>query len=160
MSLKANGKLIIILDNMKLNICNKPFLSEKEFYHLMERVNLLFTPPISDAVDLRVYSHKLYTHASFIICKESNNIIGFTAFYKNKEEKQLYVSLICVESSCQSLGVGGKMLAMLSSLKTEGFYSIGLEVVKTNKGAYNFYKKHGFIEHEDRGKKILMHKML
>ena len=70
------------------------------------------------------------------------------------------MSLICVESSYQSLGVGGKMLAMLSSLKTVVFYSIGLEVVKTNKGAYNFYKKHGFIEHEDRGKKILMHKML
>lgn len=52
------------------------------------------------------------------------------------------------------------MFEVLFSLKKDGFCSVGLEVVKTNFNAYHFYKHHGFIELEDRGKKFLMHKEL
>ena len=52
------------------------------------------------------------------------------------------------------------MLEVLESLKCEGFETIALEVVKTNQTAYHFYKKQGFIEQEDRGKKFLMRKTL
>lgn len=82
---------------------------------------------------------------------------GFTAFYKNKELKQIYVTLICVDKRFQGQGIGGKMLMTLAtSFKSEGFNTIALEVVKANDAAYHFYKKYGFIELEDRGKKFLM----
>lgn len=93
-----------------------------------------------------------------MVCSCGNDIKGFTAFYKNVDAKQLYVTLICVNKQLQGQGLGSKMLEVLDLLKGEGFETIALEVVKTNKTAYQFYKKHGFIELEDRGEKFLMRK--
>lgn len=95
-----------------------------------------------------------------MVCGEENCIRGFTAFYKNVEAKQLYVTLICVDKQLQGQGLGSKMLKVLETLKGEGFETIGLEVVKTNQIAYHFYKKHGFVEEEDRSRKFLMRKNL
>ena len=146
----------MMTEKMEIKI-HETFPQPKEtFFALMEKVDGLFAPPISEATDLEVYSDKLYTRASFVICRNGNEITAFTAFYKNREAKQLYISLICVDKSFQRQGLGKQMLDMLSGLKAEGFESIGLEVVKTNISAYNFYKKYGFVEQEDRGLKFLM----
>lgn len=145
---------------MEFKLYDTAFLSEKEFFHLMEKASKIFTPPISEEVDLEVYSNKLYTHASFVVCSDVGKVRAFTAFYKNMEAKQLYISLICVDKGSQGQGIGSKMLTILSNLSVEGFSSIGLEVVKANVGAYHFYKKHGFKEQEDRGKKFLMTKCI
>lgn len=99
-------------------------------------------------------------HASFVVCSEEDEIKAFTAFYKNTSARQLYITLICVDGQFQNHGIGGKMLETLESLKDEGFDSIALEVVKKNLSAYQFYKKHGFVEQEDRGEKFLMLKKL
>lgn len=135
-------------------------LTEYEFLKLMEKTSKLFTPPLSEVIDLEVYSEKVYTYASFVVCYDEKKINGFIAFYRNITEKQLYITLICVDKVCQQQGVGSKMFEVLFSLKKDGFCSVGLEVVKTNLNAYHFYKHHGFIELEDRGKKFLMHKEL
>lgn len=95
-----------------------------------------------------------------MVCREENTVKGFTAFYKNVDEKQLYVTLICVDKPLQGQGLGGKMLEVLETLKSESFDSVALEVTKTNQAAYHFYKKHGFIEQEDRSEKFLMQKIL
>ena len=135
-------------------------LTEYEFLKLMEKTSKLFTPPLSEVIDIEEYSHKLYSRASFSVCWEVGKIKAFTAFYKNQEARQLYVSLICVAEDFQHRGLGRRMLDMLASLKKESFSSIGLEVVKTNKKAYTFYKNYGFVEQEDRGLKLLMQKKL
>lgn len=135
-------------------------LTEYEFLKLMEKTSKLFTPPLSEVIDLEVYSEKVYTYASFVVCYDEKKINGFIAFYRNITEKQLYITLMCVDKVCQQQGVGSKMFEVLFSLKKDGFCSVGLEVVKTNLNAYHFYKHHGFIELEDRGKKFLMHKEL
>lgn len=95
-----------------------------------------------------------------MVCSEEKDIKGFTAFYKNVDAKQLYITLICVDKQLQGQGLGSKMLETLEALKDEGFENIALEVVKANQTAYHFYKKHGFIELEDRGEKFLMGKTL
>lgn len=95
-----------------------------------------------------------------MVCSEENVVKGFTAFYENVNAKQLYVTLICVDKPFQGQGLGGKMLEALETLKSEGFENIALEVTKTNQTAYHFYKKHGFIEQEDRSGKFLMQKIL
>ena len=160
MLLRANGWLIIMLDNMNIKLYSKFPQPEESFLQLMKKTSKLFTPPISEVADLESYSHKLYTHASFVVCCAVDGVRAFTAFYKNMEAKQVYISLICVEKKLQSQGIGTEMLAMLSNLSVEGFTSIGLEVVKANVGAYQFYKKHGFKEQEDRGEKFLMIKYI
>jgi len=69
--------------------------------------------------------------------------------------------LICVDTAFQSKGIGSRLISYLSSLANNGIFdSIALEVNKTNLKAYNFYVKQGFIETEDRGKKMLMIKTI
>lgn len=102
----------------------------------------------------------MYAYASFVVCRDGKDVKGFAAFYKNVDAKQLYVTLICVDKQFQGQGLGSKMFEVLESLKSEGFDTIALEVVKTNRIAYHFYKKHGFVELEDRGEKFLMRKTL
>ena len=145
---------------MDISIFDKPFLSNECFGSLMKEADKLFTPPISEGIDLKAYSEKLYAYASFVVCRDGKDVKGFAAFYKNVDAKQLYVTLICVDKQLQGQGLGGKMLEVLESLKGDGFDTIALEVVKTNQTAYHFYKKHGFIELEDRGEKFLMRKTL
>lgn len=145
---------------MKIQIYNNSSLAKEKIFLLLEKADTLFTPPLSAAVDLAAYSEKLYAHANFVACSEEGEIKAFTAFYKNTCARQLYVTLICVDKQLQGQGIGSKMLEALESLKGEGFDSIALEVVKTNQTAYQFYKKHGFVEQEDRGEKFLMLKAL
>lgn len=145
---------------MDVRIQNSSFWSKESFLLLMKKADKLFTPPISEGIDLKAYSEKLYAYASFVVCRDGKDVKGFAAFYKNMGSKQLYVTLICVDKQFQGQGFGGKMLEVLESLKCEGFETIALEVVKTNQTAYHFYKKQGFIGQEDRGKKFLMRKTL
>lgn len=144
---------------MDIRTLNSSFWSKESFLLLMKKADKLFTP-ISEGIDLKAYSEKLYAYASFVVCRDGKDVKGFTAYYKNVDAKQLYVTLICVDKQLQGQGLGSKMLEILESLKDEGFEAIALEVVKTNQTAYQFYKKHGFIELEDRGEKFLMRKTL
>ena len=141
---------------IEIKTYDSTFLAKDAFMSLMQKMNLCFTPPLSDSVDLGAYSEKLYNHASFVAAEDDGGIIGLTAYYRNSEANQLYIPLICVDSSSQSRGIGSMMLSRLAELSAEGFCSIALEVKKTNIPAYKFYKKHGFIEKEDRGEKLLM----
>ena len=126
----------------------------------MKEADKLFTPPISEVIDLDAYNEKLYARANFVVCSEGKDVKGFTAFYKNVYAKQLYITLICVDKQLQGQGIGSQMLETLELLKSEGFETVALEVLKTNQTAYHFYKKYGFTEQEDRGEKFLMRKTL
>lgn len=141
---------------IEIKTYDSTFLAKDAFMSWMQKVNLCFSPPLSDSVDLGAYSEKLYNHASFVAAEDNGVIIGLTAYYRNNEANQLYIPLICVDSSSQSRGIGSMMLSRLAELSAEGFSSIALEVRKTNIQAYQFYKKHGFIEKEDRCEKCLM----
>ena len=146
---------------MKIDIHNTPFLSKNDFKLLIMKVDSWFISPLfSRSINKEEYCNKLYTKASFVIGEDNDEIVGFTAFYKNTEIMQLYIPIIGVDNKCRKLGLGSRMLDRLQEYKTEGYRSIGLEVKKANEGAYKFYKKHGFKETEDRGEKLLMVKSL
>lgn len=87
-------------------------------------------------------------------------MVGFMAYYRNDDFRQFYVTNVCVDSAYQHKGIGSKLFESLESLVPLGYTTIGLEVVKTNTKAYNFYRKHQFVVQEDRGTKLLMLKQL
>lgn len=120
----------------------------------------LFTPPLSQSVDLEVYSKKLSEKATFVTCQDQGVIRGMIAYYENKQQSQVYVTLICVERVYQSQGVGSMMLNYLVNNIDDAFETIALEVNSKNDKAIKFYTKHGFIKTEDRGEKFLMEKRL
>ena len=90
---------------------------------------------------------------------DEDELLGFTAYYFNSEKREIYITLICVDSSFQAHGIGGRMLEHIVSCAKahdEYYNFIALEVNKQNGKAKRFYQKHGFIEQEDRGEKLLM----
>lgn len=138
-------------------------LSYISVIEILRKYSPLFTPPLSQSLDLEEYSAKLFNKANFVIYRDQGEIKGLIAYYNNKQKNQVYITLICVDGICQSHGIGSKMLDHLVGLinRTRGeFDTIALEVNKKNYKALRFYTKHGFIRIEDRGEKVLMEKML
>ena len=86
---------------MDVRILNSSFWSKEGFLLLMKKADKLFTPPISEGIDLKAYSEKLYAYASFVVCRDGKDVKGFAAFYKNVDANQLYVTLICVDKQFQ-----------------------------------------------------------
>lgn len=130
-------------------------------YETLKKVSSLFTPPLSESLDIEAYAIKLSDKAEFAVCMDEDDMLGFTAYYLNKAAHQIYVTLICVDTSHQAQGIGGKMIDCLSSFaKNEECNSIALEVKKQNDKAHRFYLKQGFSEQENRGEKLLMVKNL
>lgn len=133
--------------------------STQEVFNLLVESSLLFTP-LSKEVDLRTYAFKLSNFAGFLVYKKQGKIIGYIAYYKNIQERQIYIPLICVYPNFQHLGIGTQMLNKLEDTFKVDFNTLGLEVVKRNMKAYNFYIKHNFHTKEDRGKRYYMEKSI
>lgn len=131
-------------------------ISQPNVYELLIKSSNFFTPPLSEEVDLEKYSFKLSEYAGFLLYKEKEVIIGYIAYYKNHQAKQIYIPLICVHPKYQQSGIGTKMLMSLENTFKEEYSTIGLEVVKRNRKAYNFYIKQGSSIKGDRGIRTLM----
>ena len=134
-------------------------LEKTTIIDLLQKSSSLITPPLLTEVDLFSYSQKLADNASFVVHSVDNKIVAYLAYYKNDKINQLYIPLICVSIRMQHKGIGSLLLKTL--VDSEPSYgSIGLEVVKQNINAYNFYLREGFIIQEDRGMRYLMVKSL
>lgn len=128
-------------------------------YETLRNMSCLFTPPLSESLDIEAYAKKMSDKAEFVVCIEEDELLGFTAYYLNSEKHQIYITLICVDSGHQAHGIGGKMLGHIEArvqADDKLFSTIALEVNKQNGKAYRFYQNQGFNEQEDRGEKLLM----
>lgn len=130
--------------------------SYDELLGLLNHFSYNFNPPLCEVLDLQQYSDKVVRNADFLICRNGNIIIGVLAYYKNKDNAQLYVTMFCVDNFYQRCGIGQKMLAFLKTKFGNVYQSIALEVDVDNLKGYNFYIKQGFKKQEDRGNKYLM----
>ncbi len=134
-------------------------LPQATIYNILQDVQSRFTPPLSQSVDIKLYSIKLSKYAQFLLFKDGETLAGFTAYYRNSDAKQIYITSICVTEAYERKGIGSEMLDFLQQ-NHKNFESIALEVNKQNTTAKAFYDKHGFLQQEDRGKKLLMVKSL
>lgn len=127
---------------------------------LLADFDTVFTPRISNQVDVDSYAKKLSTNGHFIlaISTDDNSIEGFITYYLNTEGHFAYVPFIGVKPSCQHGGVGRCMIEELISVLSIDYTSIMLEVRKSNTKAHDFYLRNGFVEKEDRINKWLMSK--
>mgnify|MGYP002515852796 CR=1 FL=1 len=132
-------------------------------YETLKKMSSLFTPPLSESLDIEAYARKLSDKAEFVVCMEEDELLGFTAYYLNTVKHQIYITLICVDSSYQAHGIGSKMLghiAVKAQTVDYSYSTIALEVNKQNGKAHRFYQRQGFVEQENRGEKMLMVKAI
>ena len=137
-------------------------LSQDAVFKLLSVFDGVFTPTLSEELDLHTYSVKLSQYGHFLLAQSANKeaIDGFIAYYLNPEGHFAYITLIAVSSLCQHQGIGHQMLGALESSLDCNYSRIILEVRKANHQGHHFYLRNGFIEAEDRGEKWLMIKQL
>ena len=85
-------------------------------------------------------------------------IIGFVAYYINRENRFLYVPFTAVLPEYRGQGVGYLMFEHLYEIKDNDLDSIQLEVDKNNQSARAFYERSGFQIKEERVNKYLLDK--
>ena len=123
----------------------KNHLSMSMVNSLLERFDTSFDKPLHDIIDINVYSEKLSLHAHFIIAYDEKEIIGFVAYYMNKEGQYAYIPLIAVHKERRRRGVGHLMLSRLWEFLPVEIDKVRLEVKEGNISAQLFYKREGFI---------------
>ena len=135
-------------------------MCREEIIACLQKFDTCFDPPFSSSVDLTAYADKLFDNASFIIAQMNESIVGMIAYYKNEEKRLLYVPYFVVDNNFQGCSLGARLLKEMEANNIGESYAISLEVLKSNRKAYSFYKRNGFMESEDRGVKFLMIKEL
>lgn len=137
-------------------------LSHVDVLRLLQDCENSFTPPLSKNIPYTIdeYAKKLSTNATFVVCEDEGVIIGFTAFYTNKEGGFFYIPQIWVSDNYQRKGIGACMMEQLIIKTPNCVKSIRLEVRKNNEKAVSFYEKSGFKLIEDIGNKVLLEKMI
>lgn len=107
----------------------------------------IFSPPLSDRLNLDVYLNKLIKQASFIIGKDQKRrTVGVLAFYMNDLEKKIiFITSFSIVKEFQGKGYSKRFLKELYRLmKDSNFEKLALEVYQTNSIAISLYSKEGF----------------
>ncbi len=108
------------------------------------------------------YVDKIIEKATINEIIKENELIAFIAYYDDDiESKQAFLTMLAVKPEFQNRGYAGKLLKeAISNLEIKGFKYFGLEVLKNNKEAIEFYIKHGFYDEESRESKYFMKKTI
>lgn len=135
----------------------KDYLNSSAVYNLLERFDTSFDDPLHNEIDFDVYSEKLSLHAHFILAYEEGELMGFIAYYINKEKCHVYIPLIVVHKEGRHRGIGHNMLSSLWEKLPVGIEQISLEVKEANDNARNFYQREGFfvLLNTNKGKLLL-----
>jgi len=109
-----------------------------------------------------IYVDKLLKNAEIMLHYSNNVMVGCLAFYANDHiNKNAFISFIGIKNTHRDKGLGKILLtSSLVYLKKNNFNEYGLEVIKKNESAINFYMKQGFIKQEDRLGRIFMVKKI
>lgn len=145
-------------ENMLVDITINKKLNANEAFDLLKQFDKSFVPPLNNCIDLVSYSQKLADNAYFIFAIQKGNIIGFVAYYINRENRFLYVPFTAVLPEYRGQGVGYLMFEHLYEIKDNDLDSIQLEVDKNNQSARAFYERSGFQIKEERVNKYLLDK--
>ena len=135
-------------------------LTQSIVANLLKEAENSFTPPLSRNIPYTVedYACKLSNNASFVLCADGGEIVGFTAYYLNDGDAFAYIPQIWVSIEYQRNGIGSLMIDELVKNLPKTIKTIRLEVRRNNTKALSFYMKHGFSVVEEKNGKCVMEK--
>jgi ribosomal protein S18 acetylase RimI-like enzyme len=139
---------------------SKEQLPVVDVQRLLDDFDIMFSPTLSSHIDLLAFAEKLAPNALFILCRSSEEIVGYIAFYENRDTRVCYIPSVCVKDTYRSNGIASRMMDYLVTQSHADINTISLEVRKNNDSAIRFYRKQNFVVTEDRGDKLLMNKYL
>ncbi|MCF8222790.1 MAG: GNAT family N-acetyltransferase [Bacteroidales bacterium] len=126
-------------------------IDEESLCNYLYNSDELFTPRLSDLVEIIEYSKKLFKYADFFEAKVKGNIIGLLVIYLNNAEgRKGYISTLCISKEYQRKGIAKDLInKAIEYSKRISFNEIQLEVYASNNNAIEFYKYIGFEKIKD-----------
>lgn len=129
-------------------------LAKDEILRLLEKVDVHFSPfPLSERVDIKLYSEKLAEHAIHFSVEDDNHVIGMCCCYMNDPNKtKAFLSVICIDPEYVGLGLGKMLMHKFRKhAQINGYEYIELEVHIENRIAIEMYKTLGyFIDRQEK----------
>lgn len=115
---------------------------EVEIKEVLLEFSDLFSPPLTEKMDMETYPIKLRDNAIVLSEPES----GFAVVYANDPKGTAFIPFIGVKGTKQGQGVGNKLMnALVEQTQKNGMNKIKLEVRENNEKAIKFYKSNGFV---------------
>lgn len=146
-----------MIDGLTIESCD---LEYNEILPLLQKVDKEFDPPFFKEVDMNQYAQKLQQFGHFVIAKVKDNLAGLAVYYKNDEERYLYIPLFVTIVKYAGEHVGQQVLDAIVKYGKNAFTEIRLQVLKDNLGAQDFYRKQGFDAAGENADKYLMIKKM
>ena len=87
--------------------------------------------------------------------------MAFLSVEVYREDGYIYLDDLSVTAECRNQGIGTKLISLAEDYaESTGIPAIVLHVEKANKRAHELYRKRGYSDYEDQGKRIMMVKEL
>jgi ribosomal protein S18 acetylase RimI-like enzyme len=121
--------------------------TEKEILaHLME-CNNSFSPPLSERIDLKQYSQKIFKKSITFEAWRDHLLVGLIAAYFDENfGNSAFITNVSVMKGFTGLGIASELLnKCIGYARKKHFREIELEVNKDNDHAINLYRKFDFI---------------
>ena len=116
-----------------------------------EQTESAFEPPLSQTVNLKEYSRKLFSSAERIEVWEGHTLVALVAVYLNKDQGFGFITNVSLLSNYHGSGLGKSILKRCEELvKLNRLREIRLEVHKENVRAKRFYEKSNFALFEEK----------
>ena len=131
---------------------------EQEIYLHLQECNDNFIPPLNGKVNLKDYAKKLFEKSVTFEAWADGSLKGLIASYFNSTENNIgYITNVSVTRDYQGKGIASALMNSCVKYAQEyKFNEIILEVHKDNKDAILLYKKHGFIQFENKEELLVM----
>jgi len=132
--------------------------SEEEILNHLSECNNSFIPALSTKVDLISYSTKIVEKAITFEAWHEDKLAGLIAAYFNDSKKGTgYITNLSIVPEFTGRGIGSELLLnCISYAVKEDYYEIKLEVNRLNLEAISLYKKHNFVQMDDRDDNVIM----
>ena len=95
------------------------------------------------------------------VAELEKKVVAFLSIEAYREDGYIYLDDFSVTAACRGQGIGTKLISLAEDYaQSIGISAIVLHVEKTNERAHQLYRKLGYWDHEDQGKRIRMVKEL
>ena len=95
------------------------------------------------------------------VAELEKEVVAFLSIEVYREDGYIYLDDLSVTAACRGQGIGTKLISLAEDYaQSIGIPAIVFHVEKTNERAHQLYRKLGYLDHEDQGKRIRMVKEL
>ncbi len=132
--------------------------SEDDILSHLSKCDGSFVPPLSNRVDLISYSKKIVEKAITFEAWHEEKLVGLVAAYFNDTDKRTgFITNMSVVPEYTGRRIASELLLDCINYGVKGnFCDIRLKVNRLSLDAISFYKKHNFVEIDERDDTIIM----